>query len=140
MCITCRIYRYPYVETLIIYHIPPILRPPPLGMSLSSLMESVEKIQYQAGLAITGCWKGSSFLPRAIDSCNSIMTHFEFVPTFNHLKKYMLALYSPTSKPVFGIHDPIGLRYLVLLILVLIFASVSKPRKTHITSYLNGFL
>ena len=44
----------------IIYHIPPIVKPPPLGMSLSSLMESVEKIQYQADLAITGCWKGTS--------------------------------------------------------------------------------
>ena len=37
-----------------------IVHPPPLGVSLHDLMESVEKIQYQAGLAITGCWKGSS--------------------------------------------------------------------------------
>ena len=29
-------------------------------VSLHELMESVEKIQYQASLAITGCWKGSS--------------------------------------------------------------------------------
>ena len=27
--------------------------------SLNSLMEKVEKIQYQAGLAITGAWQGS---------------------------------------------------------------------------------
>ena len=165
----------------IIYHIPPIVNPPPLGMSLSSLMESVEKIQYQAGLAITGCWKGSSraklydelgwetlsdrrlmkrilqiykitsgktpaylkdklpptrqtflthvfkdirsrtdrysnsFFPHAIDSWNSIMTHFEFVPTYSYLKNYMLALYRPMGKPVFGIHDPVGLRYLFQL-------------------------
>ena len=44
----------------IIYHMPQIVHPPPLGVSLHELMESVEKIQYQAGLAITGCWKGSS--------------------------------------------------------------------------------
>ena len=39
---------------------PQIIHQPPLGVSLHELMESVEKIQYQAGLAITGCWKGSS--------------------------------------------------------------------------------
>ena len=44
----------------IIYHIPQIVHQPPLGVSLHDLMESVEKIQYQAGLAITGCWKGTS--------------------------------------------------------------------------------
>ena len=44
----------------IIYHMPQIVHQPPLGVSLHELMESVEKIQYQAGLAITGCWKGSS--------------------------------------------------------------------------------
>ena len=44
----------------IIYHMPQIVHQPPLGVSLHALMESVEKIQYQAGLAITGCWKGSS--------------------------------------------------------------------------------
>ena len=42
----------------IIYHMPKIVRP--LGVSLHELMESVEKIQYQASLAITDCWKGSS--------------------------------------------------------------------------------
>ena len=44
----------------IIYHMPQVVHPPPLGVSLHNLMESVEKIQYQAGLAITGCWKGTS--------------------------------------------------------------------------------
>ena len=33
---------------------------PPLGVTLNSLMEKVEKIQYQAALAITGAWQGSS--------------------------------------------------------------------------------
>ena len=46
----------------IIYHIPPVQNPPPRGLSLHTLMEKVERIQYQAALAITGAWKGSSRL------------------------------------------------------------------------------
>ena len=44
----------------IIYHIPPNLNHSPLGVSLHSLMEKVERIQYQAALAISGAWSGSS--------------------------------------------------------------------------------
>ena len=44
----------------IIYHIPSITHQPPLGRTLCSLMEKVERIQYQAALAITGAWQGSS--------------------------------------------------------------------------------
>ena len=44
----------------IIYHIPPVLNQPPLGLSLNASMEKVERIQYQAALAITGTWQGSS--------------------------------------------------------------------------------
>ena len=44
----------------IIYHMPPIVHQPPLGISLHILMEKVEKIEYQAALDITGAWKGSS--------------------------------------------------------------------------------
>ena len=40
----------------VIYHNPPIIHQPALGMTLNSLMEKVEKIQYQAALAITGAW------------------------------------------------------------------------------------
>ena len=39
----------------IIYHIPSST-----NGSLNSLMEKIEKIQYQAGLAITGAWQGSN--------------------------------------------------------------------------------
>jgi len=39
---------------------PQIVHQPSLGVSLHDLMESVERIQYQAALAITGCWQGSS--------------------------------------------------------------------------------
>ena len=44
----------------IIYHIPPINSPYTLGITLPSLMEKVERIQYQAAFAITGTWQGSS--------------------------------------------------------------------------------
>ena len=44
----------------VIYHIPSITHQPPLGMILSSLMEKVERVQYQAALAIPGAWQGSS--------------------------------------------------------------------------------
>ena len=44
----------------IIYHIPSIIHPPSLGRTLNTLMEKVERIQYQAALAITGAWQGSS--------------------------------------------------------------------------------
>ena len=44
----------------IIYHIPSITHQPPLGRTLSTLMEEVERVQYQAALATTGAWQGSS--------------------------------------------------------------------------------
>ena len=44
----------------IIYHEPVVINPPPFGLSLTSRMEKVEKIQYQAALAVTGTWQGSS--------------------------------------------------------------------------------
>ena len=44
----------------IIYHFPPISNQSFLGSALPSLMMKVESIQYQAALAVTGAWKGSS--------------------------------------------------------------------------------
>ena len=44
----------------IIYHIPSHQTQAPLGVTLNSLMEKVERIQYQAALAISGAWRGSS--------------------------------------------------------------------------------
>ena len=43
----------------VIYHVPPLLGPNGL-LSLNFLMERIEKIQYQAALAVSGSWKGSS--------------------------------------------------------------------------------
>ena len=44
----------------IIYHEPHKINQPPLGLTLTALMEKVERIQYQAALAVTGTWQGSS--------------------------------------------------------------------------------
>ena len=44
----------------VIYHQPPILHPPPVGMTLHTLMKKIEEIQYQAGLAVVGAWQGTS--------------------------------------------------------------------------------
>ena len=49
-----------HLDCDIIYHLPSITRQPPLGRTLCSLMEKVERIQYEAALAITGAWQGSS--------------------------------------------------------------------------------
>ena len=44
----------------IIYHIPSHQNQAPLGVTLNSLMEKVERIQYQSALAISGDWQGAS--------------------------------------------------------------------------------
>ena len=44
----------------IIYHEPSKVNQPPLGVTLTAPMEEIERIQYQAALAVTGAWKGSN--------------------------------------------------------------------------------
>ena len=85
------------------------------------------------------------------------MSTFEFFPTFGYLKKSMHTFFRPTGKSAFGIHDPVGLRYLfqlrlglsnlhtvitkyvmALLIFNLTFVPlVNMLPKIRITSYLN---
>ena len=176
-----------------IYHIPPTLNE--RGLTLHTLMEIVEKIQYQAALAITGAWQGTcrlklyeelgwetlsdrrlskrvlqihkiidgktppylkdelppnrlpflltvfreikcrtdrhqnSFFPDAISSWNNIITHFEHFPTYDGLKKHLLSFFRPKSKPIFGLHDPEGLRYLFQLRLGL--SHLRSHKKDH---------
>ena len=43
----------------ITYHMPSLQNQPSLGVTLNSLMEKDERIQYQAALAFTGAWQGS---------------------------------------------------------------------------------
>ena len=47
-----------YCDT--IYHIPALNSQINLGVTLNSLMEKVERTQYQAALAITGTWQGTN--------------------------------------------------------------------------------
>ena len=44
----------------IIFHLPPLHSPSTSGITLSSLMEKVERTQYQAAFAVTGSWQASS--------------------------------------------------------------------------------
>ena len=44
----------------IIYHIPSHQNEAPLGVALYSVMEKVERIQYQSAFAISGAWHGSN--------------------------------------------------------------------------------
>ena len=167
----------------IVYHIPPTVRNPPEGVTLHHQMEMVEKIQYQAALAVTGAWQGTdrvklyeelgweslsdrrimrrvlqlhkiidrktpsylleklprnrniiinlpnvfqetkfgtdrylnSFFPNATKNWNVIITDFKDLPTYEVLKKHLISLYRPNSRPTFNIHDPSQLRYIFQL-------------------------
>ena len=44
----------------IIYHIPKSSNVFDSSILLHPLMERIERVQYHAGLAITGCWRGSN--------------------------------------------------------------------------------
>ena len=57
----------------------------------------------------------SSFFPDAITSWNNVITHFGDIPSFNVLKNHILSLIRPKKKCIFGIHDPLGLRYIFQL-------------------------
>ena len=57
----------------------------------------------------------SSFFPDAISSWNNVITHFDNIPSINILKNHIFSLVRPKGKNIFGIHDPLGLRYLLQL-------------------------
>ena len=57
----------------------------------------------------------NSYFPDAIASWNIIITHFEDFPSIISLKKHIVSLIRPETKIIFGLHDPIGLRYLFQL-------------------------
>ena len=169
----------------IIYHMPALNNQINLGVTLTSLMETVERTRYQAALAITGAWQGSNrsqlyeelgweslsdrrwcrrilqihkiknnttpsylrdklppnrtllyrcknsntfheirgntsrykniFFPDAIIFWNTIITNFQNVPSFTSLKAHILSLIRPKAKSTFGLHDPLGLRFLFQL-------------------------
>ena len=57
----------------------------------------------------------NSFFPDTISSWNTFITYFNDVPSFVRFKDYMNTFLRPNANSVFGIHDPIGLRYLFQL-------------------------
>ena len=123
-----------YCDT--IYHIPASNSQINLGVTLNSLMEKVERTEYQAALAITGTWQGTNrskfyeelgweTLPdrrwcRRILQIHKIEkyktpSYLRDIPTFTSLKSRPLSLIRPKIKSNFGIHDALGLRYLFQL-------------------------
>ena len=168
----------------VIYHIPHITNPFDKTITLNFLMESIEKVQYQAALAVTGTWQGTSrnklyeelgweslndrrwfrrllqlykirkdltppylrenlprqrrplyrnnsecyyeipcntlrymnsFFPNVVKSWNGIGSEFQTCASLNTFKRNILGLIRPTPKPIFGIHDPFGLKYIFQL-------------------------
>ena len=57
----------------------------------------------------------NSFFPDAIASWNIFIKHFDDIPSFNILKEHINTFFRQKSKSIFGIHDPVGRRYLFLL-------------------------
>ena len=71
----------------------------------------------------------SSYFPDAITSWNNVITHFDDIPSFSVLKNHILSLTRPKKKSIFGIHDPLGLRYLFQLRVGL--SSLRYHKKRH---------
>ena len=71
----------------------------------------------------------SSFFHKAITSWNNVITHFGGIPSFSVLKKHILSLIRTKKKSIFGIHDPLGLRYLFQLRVGL--SSLRYHKKRH---------
>ena len=71
----------------------------------------------------------SSFFPGEIISWNDVITHFDDIPFFSVLKNHILSLLRPKKKYIFGIHDPLGLRYLFQLRVGL--SSLRYHKKRH---------
>ena len=67
----------------------------------------------------------NSFFPDCIKKWNAIGNEIKACPSLGIFKRNILALIRPTSKPIFGIHDSIGLKYLFQLQVGL------SPLKSH---------
>ena len=67
----------------------------------------------------------NSFFPDAIASWNILIKHFDDVRYFDILKKHINNFFRPNTGSIFGIHDPVGLRYLFQLRLSL------SPLRSH---------
>ena len=68
------------------------------------------------------------FFPHAISSWNIVISYFEVLPSFDSLKDHVSSFFRPKPKSIFGVHDPVGLRYLFQLRMGL---SPLKSHKSH---------
>ena len=57
----------------------------------------------------------NSFFPDAISSWNVFISDFDEVPTLGTLKNHIISFFRPKHKSFFGIHDPLGIRYIFQL-------------------------
>ena len=57
----------------------------------------------------------NSFFPDAISSWNKMISHFDDFRSFDILKNHVISFFRPKNKSIFGVHDPIGQRYLFQL-------------------------
>ena len=57
----------------------------------------------------------SSFYPNCLNEWNKLDPEIRLAPSVAAFKKKLLAIIRPPAKPVFGIHDPIGLSHLTQL-------------------------
>ena len=71
----------------------------------------------------------NSFFPDVINSWNNIITNFHNLPRFTSLKAHI----RPKIKNTFGVHDPLGLRYLFQLRVKL--SPLRNHKKHHNFSY-----
>ena len=66
--------------------------------------------EFQEIMCNTSRYK-NSFFPDSVKSWNNIGSVFYSSSSIGIFKKKIFALIRPKSKPVYGIHDPIGLKY-----------------------------
>ena len=181
----CKLYIRPHLDFCdVVFHIPSITNPFDSSINLNYLMNTLERIQYHAALAITGSWKGTdlnkiydefgresltgrrwcrrlfhfynipnnltpylkdpippirshlfgnrsvnvingircksksysnSFYPDSIRCWNKIGPELRNSPNLKSFKLGILALVGPPPKRIFGIHDPIGMKWLFQL-------------------------
>ena len=66
-----------------------------------------------------------SFQPNGISTQNNVIGNFDSMPSIGVFKAHMLSFIRPHIKSTYGIHDPLGLRFLFMLRLNL------SPLRSH---------
>ena len=53
-----------------------------------------------------------SFFPDSVKQWNIVITDFDHIPTLVSFKSHRRALYRPNLKRIFGVYDPLGIKYI----------------------------